>query len=148
MFDRHVFETIGPYRTRPVNEDYEWLLEAAARFNADYVPEPLVMMRAHEASRSREKSLQASTEYLAIVRRFIARHPELDASERRAARLGMANVYVKITRHMLEVGKPRSAARAATGALRLHPTDRRAYILLLTALTSGMHTGVRTDRAR
>jgi glycosyltransferase involved in cell wall biosynthesis len=134
MFDRSLYDKIGPYSARPVNEDYEWLLEAASSYDADYVSEPLVHMRAHEGSRSREKSLRANTEYLVIVRRFMRAHPELTTSERRAARLGMANVHLKVAGQLLEARDTGQAARHAANAIRLHPGDRRSYGLLRRAL--------------
>jgi glycosyltransferase involved in cell wall biosynthesis len=134
MFDRKTYDEIGPYSARHVNEDYEWLLEAAVRYSASYLPEPHVMLRAHEGSRSRVKSLQAHTEYLAIVRKFLAAHPELSASERNAARIGMAHVHVKLARLMLETPNPPRAAREAARAIMLNPADRRAYGLLISAL--------------
>jgi glycosyltransferase involved in cell wall biosynthesis len=136
MFDRDVYFRVGPYSGRPVNEDYEWLLEAAALYSAAYLPDPMVMMRAHEGSRSRDKSLQAHTEYLSIVRRFVASHPELTRAERRAARIGMANVHLKLARHMLGSRNHRQAAREVVRAILLHPADRRAYGLLMATLVA------------
>jgi glycosyltransferase involved in cell wall biosynthesis len=136
MFDRVLYEDVGSYSSRPVNEDYEWLLEAAACSTAGYVREPLVMMRAHEGSRSREKSVQAHAEYLEIVRHFVAAHPELTHAEKRAARTGMANVHLKLARQMLEIGRPVRAAREAARSIRLNPMDRRGYVMLAAALIS------------
>jgi glycosyltransferase involved in cell wall biosynthesis len=146
MFDRRVFEDVGPYSRRPVNEDYEWLLEASARHPASYTPDVLVMMRAHEGSRSRVKSLQAHTEYVEIVRRFVRSHPELTASELSAARTGLANVHIKIARSLLQAGDSRQAAPHAARAVRLSPSDRRGYALLFAALWS--RSGTQEARVR
>jgi glycosyltransferase involved in cell wall biosynthesis len=134
MFARSVYERVGHYSSRPVDEDYEWLLEASANYTADYVPEPLVLMRAHAQSRSRAKSMLANAEYLAIVRRFSTLHLELSEAERQAARLGMANVHLKLAGQLIEACKPHRAARHAARAIRLHPTDRRAYMMLIRSI--------------
>jgi glycosyltransferase involved in cell wall biosynthesis len=134
MFNRQVFENVGPYSRRAVNEDYEWLLEASARYPASYTPDVLVKMRAHEGSRSRLKSLQAHTEYVEIVRHFVRSHPELTAAELSAARTGLANVHIKIARHLIQAGDRRRAAPHAARAVRLSPSDRRGYALLFAAL--------------
>lgn len=136
MFDRLVYERVGPFHSRAIGEDYEWLLKAAALYPAEYLPDALVMFRAHEGSMSREKSLQANIIYLDIVRRFVRTHPELSPDERRAARLGMANVHVKVARNLLEAHRPARAARYARRAIRLNPTDRRPYGLLARSLVA------------
>lgn len=134
MFDRSVYERVGHYSSRPVDEDYEWLLEAAASYTADYLAEPLVLMRAHAQSRSRAKSMRANAEFLAIVRRFSKLHLELSEEERQAARLGMANVHLKLAGQLIEARKPHRAALHAARAIRLHPTDRRSYLALIRSV--------------
>jgi glycosyltransferase involved in cell wall biosynthesis len=147
MFDRPVFEDVGPYSRRAVNEDYEWLLEAAARYPASYTPDVLVMMRAHEGSRSRARSLQAHTEYVEIVHHFVRAHPELTAGELSGARTGLANVHIKIARHLIQAGDSRRAAAHAARAVRLSPSDRRGYALLFAALWGrGAAQGARAQR--
>jgi glycosyltransferase involved in cell wall biosynthesis len=125
MVTREVFDRFGPFTDGLIEEDYEFLLEVAAHGDVCYVPDVLVLMRDHSAGRARSRRELADTEYLNIVRRFLARHPEISREERVCARQGMANVHLKLARFYLETGNRREARRHWAAMARMRPWDRR-----------------------
>lgn len=131
MVKREAFLRFGGFGDRSINEDYELLLKLAAYYPASYVPEPLVLLRKHEGSRSRALAERAMLEYLKIVKGFLADHPQLPRQTRWRGRHGMANVHYKLARLYAEAGERTQARRHLRALLKLRPWDRRALALIL-----------------
>ncbi len=105
-------------------EDYEWLLRVARRRPILVVPDPLVRVHWHQSSffSNRWPAIIDGIEYL------LAHYPEFQQEPKGHARLvsRMAFAYAA----MGESAKARSLARQA---LRLDPTQRRAYLAMLVS---------------
>lgn len=141
MVKREAFERVGGFADRPINEDYELTLLVAARYPASYVPDPLVMMRKHVDSRSRERNELALLEYIRIVEDFLAAHPGLPMSISKRGRRGLANVHYKLARFYLDAGDRVTARRHLREQVKYRPWDRRAvstYLHAMIPFTTGV----------
>ncbi|HKP54298.1 MAG TPA: glycosyltransferase [Chloroflexia bacterium] len=141
MVRREVFEQVGGFADRPINEDYELTLLVAARYPASYVPDPLVLMRKHGDSRSRERNELALLEYISIVERFLAVNPRLPVSVSKRGRRGLANVHYKLVRLYLDTGDRAAARRHLREQVKYRPWDRRAvsaYLHAMIPFTTGV----------
>ena len=137
MVRRDAFNKLGGFSGRQGNEDYELIVELAARYNASYVPEALVLMRAHEGSRSLQRHRAAMSEYIDIVSGFLSKHPHLPPQVKACGRRGLANVHFKLAMFDIETGNRREARKQALALLRLRPWDRRALPTYLATWRKG-----------
>jgi glycosyltransferase involved in cell wall biosynthesis len=135
MVWRAVFDSLGPFTSGVIVEDYEFILEVAARYPVSYVPEVLVLMRDHSGGRARQREELSMLEYLRIVRRFQKRHPEITSGERAQARRGLANVHFKLSQFYMERGDRALARRHLAAMARLRPWDRRLPAALALAVS-------------
>jgi glycosyltransferase involved in cell wall biosynthesis len=134
MVRREAFERVGGFRDLRMNEDYELTLRLAALYPASYVPDVLVGMRDHAGRVSHIGGDLPLLDYIRMVSRFVAERPDLPASDRKLARLGIANAQVKLARRCLRRGDRRVALLHTLRLVKARPWDRRAPGLLLRLL--------------
>jgi glycosyltransferase involved in cell wall biosynthesis len=125
MVTRDTFESVGPFTDGVIQEDYEFTLAVIAEHNVSYVPDVLVLMREHDGLRARSRAELSHIEYLNIVSRFLKNHPGIGHEEKAAARLGLANVHLKLAGFYIEAGKRKEARKHWAAVARLRPWDRR-----------------------
>ena len=113
-------------------EDYEWLLRAGRRAPILVVREPLVRAYWHRTSffADRWKTIIEAAEYL------IAKYPEFQRQPQ-----GLARLYGRMAFAHATLGDRSMARRWAWASIRLHPSERRAYLAL--CVSSGL---VSSDR--
>src|SRR5207247_2030957 len=109
-----------------MNEDYDLTLRLSASYKASYVPDALVLMREHNGRISRSRPEMPLLDYIGIVERFVAEHPDLPPQVRARGRKGLANVHFKLSRLYMERGDKAAARRHSGAMVRLRPFDRRA----------------------
>ena len=133
MVRRDAFERLGGFSDRQINEDYELILKLAAENSACYVPDVLVMHRAHAGSRSMALQRASMLEYLDIVQRFLREHQDLARDVRVRGRRGLANVHLKLAAFYIQAGDRRTARKHLRSLLRLRPWDRRVLPAYLSS---------------
>jgi glycosyltransferase involved in cell wall biosynthesis len=131
---REAFENVGGFAGLSMNEDYELTLRLAARYQASYVPEVLVLMRQHEGRTSFQHAEKPLVEYVRIVEAFMAGKP-LSPDIRARGRRGLANVHVKLARLYLARGDRAAARRQVVSVIKLRPWDRRWLYIYLRSLS-------------
>jgi glycosyltransferase involved in cell wall biosynthesis len=134
LVKREAFESVGGFAALSMNEDYELTLRLAARCQASYVPEVLVLLRQHAGRTSLQGAEESLVGYVRIVEAFMAGNP-LTAEDRARGRRGLANVHFKLARLYLERGDRVAARRHIASLARLRPWDRRwpsAYLRSLS----------------
>jgi glycosyltransferase involved in cell wall biosynthesis len=134
LVKREAFEGVGGFADLPMNEDYELTLRLAARYEASYAPEVLVLVREHPGRVSLQHGAKPLVEYIDIVEGFTARNP-LPTGVRARARTGLANVHLKLARLYLEGGDRQAARRHIVSVMRLRPWDRRWPSVFLRCLS-------------
>jgi len=133
MVRRDAFKRFGGFSGRQINEDYELIVKLAAEYRACYVPETLVLHRAHGGNRSMAQRRRSMLEYLDIVQGFLAGHPNLPLDARVRGRRGLANVHFKLARFYIEAGDRQAARRHLRSLVRIRPWDRRAFLAYLAS---------------
>ncbi len=131
---RDAFKRFGGFSDRQINEDYELIVKLAAAYSACYVPEVLVLHRAHGGNRSMGRQRDAMLEYLDIVQTFLTEYPNLPLDVRVRGRRGLVNVHFKLARFYIGAGDRQEARRHLRGLLKIRPWDRRAFAAYLTSL--------------
>jgi hypothetical protein len=134
MIRREAFEQVGHFKDLRTAEDYEWLLRMASRYPANYVPEPLVLMREHAGRTTHKLHELPLLDYITVVEAFLAANPELPRAVRARGRRGLANVHYKLARLYIESGEGEKARQHLWAMLRRKPLDRRAPASWLQAL--------------
>ncbi len=83
LIRRRVLDDVGPFDTSlPTAEDLDFHLRVAARWRIGVIAEPLTRaMRGHDGLSSLPRTY---TDYLAVMERFMAAHPEIPERDRRA----------------------------------------------------------------
>ena len=83
LFRRRVVDDVGPFDTAlPTAEDLDFHLRVALRWKIGVIPEPLTRaMRGHDGLSSLPRTY---SDYLDVMERFMAAHPEIPAHDRRA----------------------------------------------------------------
>ena len=137
MVSRLAFDSLGPFTSGVIAEDYEFVLEVAARHPISYMPEVLVLMRDHSGSRARAREELAMLEYLAILERFLKRHPDIAPADRAHARQGQANVHFKLARLYLEKHERALARKHLAAMARVKPWDGRLPHALVATMRPG-----------
>jgi glycosyltransferase involved in cell wall biosynthesis len=140
---REAFDALRGFADLRMNEDYELTLRLAARYAASYVPDVLVLMREHAGRTSRSARELPLLDYIHIVERFLAAHPEVSSPVRARARKGLANVHFKLARLYAEEGDRAASRRHLWAMVRLRPLNRRALLAGLRSLAPTLpgHTG-------
>jgi hypothetical protein len=126
MVRREAFERVGGFSSLPTDEDYELTLRLARCYSASYASDPLVMLRQHPGRISLRQREMPMRYYLRIVKAFLAQHPNLSRSAKARARLGLANVNLKLGHFYLQEGERVKARRHLAAFVALRPLDRRA----------------------
>ena len=113
-------------------EDYDWLLRAARRHDVGAVSLPLTRVYWHRSSffAERWQTINDALEYL------LAKYPEFAAEP-----VGLARILGQQAFALAAMHRSTEARAKARQALRLHPTERRAYLAYLTSSRL-----LRTDR--
>ena len=83
LIRRRVLDDVGPFDTSlPTAEDLDFHLRVAARWRIGVIAEPLTRaMRGHDGLSSLPRTY---TDYLAVMERFMAAHPEIPERDRHA----------------------------------------------------------------
>ena len=83
LFRRRVLDDVGPFDTTlPTAEDLDFHLRVALRWKIGVISEPLTRaMRGHDGLSSLPRTY---ADYLDVMERFMAAHPEIPAQDRRA----------------------------------------------------------------
>lgn len=90
-----LLEVIGNPMAYTSAEDYDWVLKMTARFDCDYVWEPIVYYRIHEKQLTKRHPWRCTAEEIDVVRR--ARHfRELTKGENRRVDAHLAKLYMKL----------------------------------------------------
>lgn len=125
MVRREAFERVGGFSNVHTDEDYELTLRLALHYSASYSPELLVMLRQHPGRVSLRQREMPMRYYLRIVKAFLAQHPNLSRSVKARARLGLANVNLKLGHLYLQQGDRAKARRHLAAFMALRPFDQR-----------------------
>jgi glycosyltransferase involved in cell wall biosynthesis len=114
LFRRRVLDDVGPFDTTlPTAEDLDFHLRVALRWKIGVIAEPLTRaMRGHDGLSSLPRTY---ADYLDVMERFVAAHPEIPAPDRRA---GLHAATVRNLRGLLVSGHVGSAAAVGVRAAR------------------------------
>ena len=114
LFRRRVLDDVGLFDTSlPTAEDVDFHLRVAARWPIGVIAEPLTRaMRGHDGLSSMPRTY---TDYLAVMERFMAAHPEIPERDRRA---GLQAATLRNLRGLLVSGHLSPAMAVGARAMR------------------------------
>ena len=127
LLRRSLLDHVGLFdEALATSEDYDLWLRVARVCRSGCVDEPLLVVRRHGGSRSRQSEIANYRNAILVLRRALERE-QLPARQRRRGRMTLARWSAHLGHILVEAGDREGAMRYLWAAVGLNPWRRRAW---------------------